>query len=269
VKYCVLLSVILCYLYGYAQQNPFRSPSPAPDTIRNQSASPQRSYVPRKKMVWKYLPFSRTLLSLQRDLSAKLSHRLRKIKERPNPAAIAGLLILAFLYGIIHSLGPGHAKALFVSHGLTRATPLRSTWVAGCFFIYPHRLFHAAVFRGEGGARGWTCGKRDVFGPFYGTRRRVDHGGRRDHHFFLDDRKSSPFPCRQTAAPIFKSADGRRHGGNSSLSGGFSYTFIFEYCRNSPCRSSGGYSGFRRNGDYRKRRGNGGKHRRQNYRPSR
>jgi nickel/cobalt exporter len=89
-------------------------------------------------MVWKYLPFSRTLLSLQRDLSAKLSHRLRKIKERPNPAAIAGLLILAFLYGIIHSLGPGHAKALFVSHGLTRATPLRSTWVAGAVFSFTH-----------------------------------------------------------------------------------------------------------------------------------
>jgi nickel/cobalt exporter len=139
VNYCVFLSVILCCLYGYAQQNPFRSPSPVPDTIRNQShISPQRPSVQGKKIVWKYLPFSRTLVLLQRDLSAKLSHRLRKIKERPNPAAIAGLLILAFLYGIIHSLGPGHAKALFVSHGLTRATPLRSTWVAGAVFSFTH-----------------------------------------------------------------------------------------------------------------------------------
>ncbi|MBN1574993.1 MAG: hypothetical protein JW913_00470 [Chitinispirillaceae bacterium] len=89
-------------------------------------------------LFWKHLPFSGTLLSLQRDLSAKLSQRLRRIMEQPKPSSIAGLLIMAFFYGIIHSLGPGHAKALFVSHGLTQATSFRSTWVAGAVFSLTH-----------------------------------------------------------------------------------------------------------------------------------
>ena len=132
----MFLSVILLFFISYAQQNPFRSP--VQDTVQNQSASPQRPSVPRKKMVWKYLPFSKTLLSLQRTLSAKLSHRLRDIEKQPNPAAIVGLLFMAFFYGIIHSLGPGHAKALFVSHGLTQATAVRSTWMAGTIFSFTH-----------------------------------------------------------------------------------------------------------------------------------
>jgi ABC-type nickel/cobalt efflux system permease component RcnA len=47
-------------------------------------------------------------------------------------------MLLAFVYGVIHSLGPGHAKALFVSHTLTRPTPVRRIVSAAALFSLTH-----------------------------------------------------------------------------------------------------------------------------------
>ncbi|MBN1603726.1 MAG: hypothetical protein JW915_19090 [Chitinispirillaceae bacterium] len=88
--------------------------------------------------LWGLIPFSRELLSAQRTLSGKLSSTLRAIKAKPGPVTVATLLFFAFLYGILHSLGPGHAKMLFISHGLSRASPFRTMWLAGALFSLTH-----------------------------------------------------------------------------------------------------------------------------------
>jgi ABC-type nickel/cobalt efflux system permease component RcnA len=91
-----------------------------------------------KSGLWKLIPFSRELLTGQRFLIGKLSSALRAIKAHPHPSTVAVLLLFAFLYGIIHSIGPGHAKTLFISHGLSRASPFRATWIAGAIFSLTH-----------------------------------------------------------------------------------------------------------------------------------
>ena len=137
-KYLLLPLILLGFFLCYAQQNPFRTPPQSDSTKKISDAKPKRHHVPINSILWKKIPFSRNILSLQSELSGKLSQSLRKIKERPHPTAVIVLLLIAFLYGILHSLGPGHAKALFISHGLTRATPLCSTWIAGVIFSVTH-----------------------------------------------------------------------------------------------------------------------------------
>jgi nickel/cobalt transporter (NicO) family protein len=142
-KYIVLLCCILTeFHYGSAKQNPFRRPaSVKTDTVDETRNSPPEMPVKNvrsRNRIWKLIPFGRELLSAQRALSGKLTGTLRAIKAHPHPSTIAVLLIFAFLYGIIHSLGPGHAKTLFISHGVTRRSPHRATWIAGAVFSLTH-----------------------------------------------------------------------------------------------------------------------------------
>lgn len=149
---CLVLFSLLLTLFssgGYAQQNPFRRPA-----VNQQDSlvTPKAAHSPKsaESKLWNIIPFGRTLLSGQRILIGKLSSMLRSLKTSPHPSTFAMLLLFAFLYGIIHSLGPGHAKTLFASHGLSRGSPHRKTWIAGILFSVTHTgsaILLFAVFR--------------------------------------------------------------------------------------------------------------------------
>lgn len=91
-----------------------------------------------KNSQWFRTPFAKELLTLQHKLTNELSGLLRTIQKEKNPASVAAMVLLAFIYGIIHSLGPGHAKVLFASHAASQPTSLRSTWKAGAIFSITH-----------------------------------------------------------------------------------------------------------------------------------
>ena len=136
-KYCLLF--LLCAVtFSFGQRNPFRAPSADTVAAVSKVRSPEHRKCNIRNAFWKRLPFSGAVMTAQRGLTAKLSRSLNAVKGRYDPAAVAGLLLLAFIYGIIHSIGPGHAKTLFISHGLTGATPVRQTWIAGALFAFAH-----------------------------------------------------------------------------------------------------------------------------------
>ncbi|MFP4014176.1 MAG: hypothetical protein ACLFVQ_08845 [Chitinispirillaceae bacterium] len=120
-----------------AQQNPFRNP--APDSSRTHEST-ERTEVSKKteNRQWANTPFAKDLLTLQRKLTDRLSALLRTIEKEKSPTATAAMILLAFLYGIIHSLGPGHAKFLFISHAASQPTSISSTWKAGAVFSLTH-----------------------------------------------------------------------------------------------------------------------------------
>jgi ABC-type nickel/cobalt efflux system permease component RcnA len=150
----------------FPQQNPFRRPAP----VTTNSQPPPPGNTPEKtaktnrsgNRLWKIIPFNREILSAQRALSGKLSSTLRAIKADPGPGTVAILLFFAFLYGIIHSLGPGHAKTLFISHGLSRASPMRATWLGGAVFSITHTGSAIVLFLVFRMALGWKQGQSDV-----------------------------------------------------------------------------------------------------------
>ncbi len=96
--------------------------------------------------LWIRLPFSRALLARQRALTERLTDYLMDLQQAPDMRAVALLLMVAFLYGIVHSLGPGHAKVLFVSHTVANPTALKDTWLAGTLFALVHTGSAVGVF---------------------------------------------------------------------------------------------------------------------------
>jgi nickel/cobalt exporter len=68
----------------------------------------------------------------QRLLHEMLGHDLRQAAGEHGLAASIGVLIVSFLYGLFHAVGPGHGKVLLTGYLLAgRHTIKRGVWVAG------------------------------------------------------------------------------------------------------------------------------------------
>jgi len=127
--------LLACPFACLAQGNPFRARS-SDSTVSQRDPTAETTKPSRS--TWARIPFSRALLAWQRTLTTSLTSHLARIQDRPRLPAVAGLLLLAMVYGIVHSLGPGHAKVLFVSHTIANPTPLSHSLRAGALFAGVH-----------------------------------------------------------------------------------------------------------------------------------
>ena len=66
------------------------------------------------------LGLGRQLLRLQAGLNREIGRHLRAIRDGASPAALIAGVAFAFLYGVLHTLGPGHGKFLVTSYFLAR-----------------------------------------------------------------------------------------------------------------------------------------------------
>jgi ABC-type nickel/cobalt efflux system permease component RcnA len=62
----------------------------------------------------------RALLTFQREASRLIAQRMRAIRDGESSMALLIGAGLAFLYGVLHALGPGHGKLVVVSYFLSR-----------------------------------------------------------------------------------------------------------------------------------------------------
>jgi nickel/cobalt exporter len=136
----LVLAVLLCAGLPAAQQNPFMPAQrcDAVDSSAEGSATDVREGRVRTRFSWAHVPFSQQLLSVQRRLVGGLSRALRTQRQKPGVAGVLFSLMLALVYGVVHSLGPGHGKLLFVSHTLARPSPRAAIWRAGALFAATH-----------------------------------------------------------------------------------------------------------------------------------
>ncbi len=63
----------------------------------------------------------------QRRLNDSISDAFRRVRESQTRTAIALILGLAFLYGVLHAVGPGHGKAVVASYFVAN----HSRWTSG------------------------------------------------------------------------------------------------------------------------------------------
>ena len=82
-----------------------------------------------------FTTIGRTFVTLQRDVNRAINARLMAIKRGEDKGALLGGLLVAFLYGVFHALGPGHGKAVVIGYFLGRAArPWRgvgmAAWIA-------------------------------------------------------------------------------------------------------------------------------------------
>ncbi len=62
----------------------------------------------------------RAVLKLQQDLNREIGRRMRAIRDGESARPLIAGLAVAFLYGVVHALGPGHGKFVVVSYFLSR-----------------------------------------------------------------------------------------------------------------------------------------------------
>jgi len=72
------------------------------------------------------------VIKLQSQVNRAINAQLMEIKAGDRPWALWGGLLIGFLYGVFHALGPGHGKSVIVGYFLGReAHPLRGIAMAG------------------------------------------------------------------------------------------------------------------------------------------
>jgi ABC-type nickel/cobalt efflux system permease component RcnA len=67
------------------------------------------------------------LATAQRDLNDSISDAFRRVRDTQSRSAMALILGLAFLYGVLHAVGPGHGKAVVASYFVAN----HSRWTSG------------------------------------------------------------------------------------------------------------------------------------------
>ncbi len=77
---------------------------------------------------------------MQHEIRTKLSRTIRKIKDNDSKNYIFIALGIAFLYGIIHSLGPGHGKIFMVGQVVASRVNFLSIIGSSLFFAFLHSL---------------------------------------------------------------------------------------------------------------------------------
>ena len=80
------------------------------------------------------------MIQWQRTLRKKLTRLTRSLKADPWGSTLRNYLWLAFLYGMVHALGPGHGKAVTGSYFLNRQGTLRQGLMMGFLFAFTHIL---------------------------------------------------------------------------------------------------------------------------------
>ncbi len=76
---------------------------------------------------------------LQRRLNRRMTELGHELKKGDNPRPLIVLVFLAFIYGIIHALGPGHGKTVSGSYFLSRKATVRN----GIFLGFLIAVIHA------------------------------------------------------------------------------------------------------------------------------
>jgi nickel/cobalt transporter (NicO) family protein len=101
-------------LIAPAAANPFDGrPAPSSESLPNQPDETQRASGPLAML-------GRALLTWQREANRLIAQHMRAIREGDSSLPLVVGVGLAFLYGVLHALGPGHGKLVVVSYFLSR-----------------------------------------------------------------------------------------------------------------------------------------------------
>jgi nickel/cobalt exporter len=117
-------------IMGFSQDNPFFSESTPPkDEQAAAVAAPGF-----------FQSLLRGINNLQRELNASLSELSRKINQKKDVGLFFLLLGIAFFYGLVHALGPGHGKIIMVSYTLSNPMKTKHGIWLGAFIAAIHTL---------------------------------------------------------------------------------------------------------------------------------
>ena len=87
----------------------------------------------------------RALLTFQREANRMIAQHMRAIRDGQTSAPLLIGMLLAFAYGVLHALGPGHGKVIVVSYFLSRDAQIMRGLLMGLQIAVFHVLSAAVV----------------------------------------------------------------------------------------------------------------------------
>ena len=121
-----LLLVFACVGPANAQnQNPFASK----DSPQKVSPLPIQSY-----------PFLAKISVWQQQLNQKMADLTRRVRETKSPGPLLFLIVISFVYGVLHAAGPGHGKTVAMSYMVSRDSDIRGCILLGSVIALFHGL---------------------------------------------------------------------------------------------------------------------------------
>ena len=126
-----LLAVTLILLSLLALTLPVKAQNPF--TSKDSSSQISRSYRPM-------YPFLAKIAAWQQQLNQRMAALIRQAKEKKSIRPILFLIIIAFVYGILHAAGPGHGKSVAVSYMISRDRKLTEGIILGNTIAFFHGI---------------------------------------------------------------------------------------------------------------------------------
>jgi nickel/cobalt exporter len=149
----IALSLLFCVLLNtsvLAAQNPFVSGG-GKEQEREGDVAPRHEEpkTPQEKGVPRVLQAVFSMISLwQKKLRGHLTHVSRDIRANPGGRSFLVFLILSFVYGVIHALGPGHGKSIVFSYFLSRPGRYVHGMLMGNLITFVHVFSAVAIVLG-------------------------------------------------------------------------------------------------------------------------
>jgi len=129
---CVLVLLALCVsmgaMYAAAGDNPFV-------TQRHEKKVQKKLHYP--VIVQKFIV---RISTLQKTLNRKITELGRRIQTGSDPKPLIILVLVAFAYGVVHSMGPGHGKVIAFSYFLTERKTVDKSIVFGAMIAFGQAL---------------------------------------------------------------------------------------------------------------------------------
>ena len=117
--FAVILSIGLLAPASRAQQAPLFGPAPSAnsDTPNDATGEGPATSANEGGLLHRIEGF---IIVTQRNVNREINRRLIAIRDGHGPGVIIAGLVIAFLYGVFHALGPGHGKTVIVGYFLGR-----------------------------------------------------------------------------------------------------------------------------------------------------
>ena len=92
----------------------------------------------RRQPLFRNSKFYNTIAKWQKSIGGKIANSILSLKGGHNKSTVIIILLVSFLYGIIHALGPGHRKTVLFSYFMARDAKPRDGIMAGFFLSILH-----------------------------------------------------------------------------------------------------------------------------------
>lgn len=111
-----LIFAVMLLLTGttQAQQAPLFGPAPSSDSASSEGPATSANQGGLLHRVEGFI------IVTQRNVNREINRRLIAVRDGHGPGVIFASLLIAFLYGVFHALGPGHGKTVIVGYFLGR-----------------------------------------------------------------------------------------------------------------------------------------------------